>query len=82
VIALDTEELETETATTLLEQCMSKGRVLRRESLETIRTRVAENLARLPARYKKLVPAKYPVKISAQLAALSRQLATAYTRGS
>jgi nicotinate phosphoribosyltransferase len=81
VIALHTEELEMETATTLLEQYMRKGRVLRRESLETIRNRVAENLSRLPARYKKLAPAKYPVKISARLAALSQQLATAYTRG-
>ncbi len=81
VIALHTEELEVGTATTLLEQYMSKGEVLQRESLETIRTRVTANLARLPARYKKLAPANYPVKISAQLAALSQQLTTAYTRG-
>jgi len=84
VIALRTEDLEMaemETATTLLEQYMSKGRVLQRESLETIRTRVAENLARLPARYKTLAPANYPVRISPQLAALSQQLTTAYTRG-
>lgn len=81
VIALHTEEPEMDSATTLLVQYMSEGHVLRRESLETIRNRVAENLARLPARYKKLAPATYPVKISPPLAALSHELTTAYTRG-
>ncbi|HDS45468.1 MAG TPA: nicotinate phosphoribosyltransferase [Methanomicrobia archaeon] len=83
LIALSTEELEKmeEPATTLLAQYMVRGRVLRRESLETIRNRVAENLLRLPARYKKLTPAKYPVKISPLLAALSQELTTAYTPG-
>ena len=60
----------------LLVPYMANGRLLRRAAeLETIRTRAAEQVARLPAGTRKLRdPDTYPVEISAGLAALTERL--------
>jgi nicotinate phosphoribosyltransferase len=78
VIALSDEHYEN--TRPLMQKFMSRGRVLKRESLNEMRRRVAEDLEQLPETYKKLSPATYPVKISPRLSELSRKLIKEYTR--
>jgi nicotinate phosphoribosyltransferase len=78
VIALSDERCED--ARPLMQKFISRGEVLRRESMAEIRRRVAENLEQLPETYKKLSPATYPVKMSPRLSALSSELIKEYTR--
>jgi nicotinate phosphoribosyltransferase len=76
VIALSDERYEN--TRPLMQKFMSRSRVLKRESLNGMRRRVAEDLEPLPETYKKLSPATYPVKI--RLSELSRELIKEYTR--
>ena len=77
VIALSDERYEN--TRPLMQKFMSGGWVLKRESLNEMRRRVAEDLKQLPETYKKLSPATYPVKISPRLSELSRELIKEYT---
>jgi nicotinate phosphoribosyltransferase len=78
VIALFDERYED--ASPMVQKFVNNGRVLKRESLDNIRKRVAENLARLPESYKTLSTAIYPVKTSQHLSDLSRELIKDYTK--
>ncbi|MEM3880940.1 MAG: nicotinate phosphoribosyltransferase [Candidatus Bathyarchaeia archaeon] len=73
VIALADEKIEGEP---LLIKVMEKGEIIYDlPSLERIRETAAENLARLPEKYKKLTNAPmYPVELSRELEALIRRL--------
>ncbi|MCW4007631.1 MAG: nicotinate phosphoribosyltransferase [Candidatus Bathyarchaeota archaeon] len=73
VIALADEKMEGEP---LLVKVMEKGEIVYDlPSLERIRETAAENLARLPEKYKKLTNAPmYPVELSRELEALIRRL--------
>ncbi|MEM1566100.1 MAG: nicotinate phosphoribosyltransferase [Candidatus Bathyarchaeia archaeon] len=73
VIALEGEEVDGEP---LLVKVMEKGRIIYDlPSLEEIRKRALDNLARLPDKYKRLRgAAKYPVRLSPKLRRLIKEL--------
>ncbi|MBS7646877.1 MAG: nicotinate phosphoribosyltransferase [Candidatus Bathyarchaeia archaeon] len=73
VIALEGEKISGEP---LLVKVMEKGRIVYNlPSLEDIRKRALDNLARLPDKYKRLRgAAKYPVKLSPKLRSLIKEL--------
>jgi len=72
VIALADEKVD---AQPLLIKVMEKGKITTDlPSLEEIRAAAAENLSKLPAKYKKLDAAEYPVKLSQNLENLRKSL--------
>ncbi len=70
------DEKPEQAAEPLLEQVMSEGRRLNREpDLGELRERFAQEFARLPSEYKKLIsPPRYPVEISSDLRDLQSRL--------
>jgi nicotinate phosphoribosyltransferase len=70
------DEKPEQAAEPLLEQVMSEGRRLNREpDLGELRERFAQEFARLPSEYKKLIsPPRYPVEISSGLRDLQSRL--------
>ena len=72
VIALADEKVD---AQPLLIKVMEKGKITTDlPSLEEIRAAAAENLSKLPAKYKKLYAVEYPVKLSQNLENLRKSL--------
>ena len=72
MIALADEKVD---AQPLLIKVMEKGKITTDlPSLEEIRAAAAENLSKLPAKYKKLDAAEYPVKLSQNLENLRKSL--------